>query len=133
MALPVRALEAVPINPQVVQGQVYRLHAHYLFKHNEALLPYSYLNDGAAIIAAVALSTFSGLSGMAAVLIGIGGFGMIVGLGRFIISLTPCLQINKKAADAIIAPGFYEYAMANPRQLSSAGRIVATYQIFTQN
>jgi hypothetical protein len=69
----------------------------------------------------------------------LGGFG--VGLcvtainARF---LTPHLvnrldQSNKNAADAIISPGFYEFAMENPRQLANAGQINAAFVRFLAN
>jgi hypothetical protein len=66
----------------------------------------------------------------------LGGFG--VGLAVMATTaglLTPRLvnrldQTNKQAADAIISPGFYEFAIANPRQLANADQINAAFARF---
>ena len=126
-----------PINPQtdlrILQGQINHLHAHYLQEHRESMLPFISLNDSIALIVGVALAVFSGMSGIAAVLVGVGGFGTLVGLGRYLLNLTPSLQKNKKAADAILSPGFYQYAMSDAKQLSSAERIIEAYQHYVSD
>ena len=132
------AIQQVDIQPQpipqdqdgqMVQRRVKQLHTHYLEKQKEIIMPWRTLIDSAALIAGVALAIFSGMNGIAAVFLGIGVAGVFAGLGRICMSLCSCLQKNQQAADAIISPGFYEYARGNPRQLlSSAENIGYAYQ-----
>ena len=115
---------------QIVQRRVNQLHTHYLEKQKEVIMPFRTLIDSAALIAGVVLAIFSGMNGIAAVVLGIGVAGVFAGLGRIFMNLSSCLQKNQRAADAIISPGFYEYAMQNPRQLSSAQNIASAYNAY---
>lgn len=110
------------------ERRIHQLSQFYSEKHNEQILPYIYFNDSIALIAAVASAIFFELTGMMAVLFGIGFFGLVLGLGRWILNMSDCLYINQKAAAAVISPGFFHWALEqSPVNLSSADRIVQAH------
>ena len=135
MALEIQALRDLP--PRIEQPElreqrkITQLHAHYLEKQKDSVMPIKTLFDGLAIISGVVFTILSGLSGIPAVLLGIGIGIAFAGCSRSYINLTDRFQINQKAADAILSPGFYQYAMRNPQQLASAANIVRAHKSFT--
>lgn len=135
-ALPVAAAQNEAQNNAEAQGKlqqrkVTELRNHYLSKQKEAEFPWKALVNGICLIAAVAAAIFASasLAWFPAVLIGFGMMTILNGIGDAIVKRLVD-QKYKNAADAIMAPGFYEFANQNPKQLANAATISESYNRF---
>jgi hypothetical protein len=120
--------------PAEQAGQLYyikELRSGYLVKQSQVEDPTKALCLLATSIVAVAIVALGNITTF------LGAFGIGVCFAASISQwlLFPFLvkrldQSNKNAADALISPGFYEFAMRDPRQLASAEQINAAFGRF---
>jgi hypothetical protein len=120
-----------PVNQvgQLNNQQVTNLRIFYLEKQRLVELPTCALVTNALLVVALAIVILGNVASL--------GVAFGIGLCSWVISLVlhPLLtkrldQSNKNAADALTAPGFYDFAMRDPRQLANAEQINATFARF---
>jgi hypothetical protein len=124
----IQADAAIPARPAAVE-QVKELRFFYLEKQRRIELPTCALVSTAFLVGAVAIVILGNITSLAV------AFGIGICSGFIALAVHPLLtkrldQSNKNAADALISPGFYEFAMAHPRQLANAEQINATFARF---
>lgn len=104
-----------------------KLRNYYIGKQQEIEAPYrtlAFLASAVTTVAIVILGNISSLLGAALIAVGIVLFANSVILPW---TLHRVDQTNRQAADALIAPGFYEFGLLNATRLSSASAINSAF------
>ena len=115
-------------------AQNLELRGHYLLKHQEVYRPLETFTRGVSIIVGVAIAFFSCLPPGVALCVGIGSGLILSGLLKVLFNRLPTsLNVNQRAADALLSPGFFEAALAqNRRWLSSAENIIQAHRNYVE-
>lgn len=127
--------QAPVIEPIIEEGnlqnhQVTLIHKYYIEKHKETIMPWKSFIYGVALISAVSFAIFSQISGIAALVLQGGLMCLITGIGRILMDRISLLHVNERAAEALLSPGFYEYAAQNQENLASAETILTAHVQF---
>lgn len=124
-AAPAQGVQEGKLNHQ----KVVELRKFYIGKQKEIELPWVILGGVASLVAFLAIAILGNITSfLAAVATGL--WCGIVSMGLTPLILRRVDHSNRDAADALISPGFYEFALRNPRQLANAEQINGAYQRF---
>ncbi len=104
------------------------LKAQYLRAQKELDKPWESLVAGACLIAAVATAIFCELAPIYALFLGIASLLIVQGIGNWLIK-QHVSRANEQAANALLAPHFFETATQNASQrLASAASIIRAHK-----